>query len=571
MASLHIIKGVNQGQTVSLDGDEFILGRNPDCHFVIPITSVSREHARILRLQGKFYIEDKQSRNGTKINNQTIAARTQLGDKDRIQICDFIASFHDAPEKPPLPKEMVRGNQQEEEDGEEEGGAAEDAPLPEATISSQGSHLLLETQPAEKLKALLEISSELSKTLEVDALLPKIVDSLFYLFKQADRGFIILRDDAANRLIPKVIKTRRNIDDSNARFSKSIVRQCMDTLQALLSDDAGSDKRFALSQSVADFRIRSVMCAPLISAGSGSTEARSFGVIQLDTQDRNKKFTQDDLKLLVGVANQAAIAMDNAKLHEAAVASAKVKRDLELAHQVQLSFLPKKLPALPGYEFFSYYESAQEVGGDYYGFIPLPNQRLAITLGDVAGKGVPAALLMAKLSADARFCLMTEDGLAKAISKLNGELCQHASEMDRFVTLAAALLETETGVVTLVSAGHPSPFRHSRATGMLEEVVPRDVAGVPLGMLEDQVYDSCQVTLQPGDSLFLFSDGVPDSYNVRNEAFQIKGIHAALKDGGPFTPKTLGERLVRAVKQHAAGRPQHDDITLVCFGRTLPG
>ena len=106
---------------------------------------------------------------------------------------------------------------------------------------------------------------------------------------------------------------------------------------------------------------------------------------------------------------------------------------------------------------------------------------------------------------------------------------------------------------------------------MLEEVVPRDVAGVPLGMLEDQVYDSCQVTLQPGDSLFLFSDGVPDSYNVRNEAFQIKGIHAALKDGGPFTPKTLGERLVRAVKQHAAGRPQHDDITLVCFGRTLPG
>ena len=107
MASLHILKGVNQGQRVKLEGDKFILGRNPDCHFVIPITSVSREHAHIVRSQGHFYIEDMQSRNGTKVNNQTISGRTLLKDNDKIQICDFIASFHEAAERPPLPPELA--------------------------------------------------------------------------------------------------------------------------------------------------------------------------------------------------------------------------------------------------------------------------------------------------------------------------------------------------------------------------------------------------------------------------------------------------------------------------------
>jgi serine phosphatase RsbU (regulator of sigma subunit) len=140
--------------------------------------------------------------------------------------------------------------------------------------------------------------------------------------------------------------------------------------------------------------------------------------------------------------------------------------------------------------------------------------------------------------------------------------------MDRFVTLGAAVLDPETQTVTLVSAGHPSPLLYSPATNKIEEVVPRDVAGVPLGMLPEQVYGSCQVKLQPGDYLLLFSDGVPDAYNVRNEAFKIDGIYTALEGGGPLSPKGAGERVVKAVKQHAAGRSQHDDITLVCFGRT---
>src|SRR5205823_6075877 len=187
------------------------------------------------------------------------------------------------------------------------------------------------------------IMSSLTKPLEVDSLLPKIVDTLFQLFKQADRGFIILREEITerdkpiDRLIPKVIKTRRVQDETSTSYSRSIVRECLKTVQAFLSDDASTDKRFNMAQSVADFRIRSVMCAPLYS----TQENKAIGVIQLDTQDRSKKFTEDDLRLLMAVSNTASTYLDNARLHEEVVARERLGRDLELAHQVQLSFLPR--------------------------------------------------------------------------------------------------------------------------------------------------------------------------------------------------------------------------------------
>src|SRR5262245_50035741 len=273
-ASLHILKGASQGKRVPLEKDTTILGRNPECGVVIPVTSVSREHAQILRIQGRYYIEDMQSRNGTFVNNQAISGRTQLQNNDRIRICDFLATFLDGGNG--LDPDTV-----EDEASEEVSGSTIEASM------SHNSGLLLETKPAEKLRGLLEITANLLKTLELDDLLPKIVDSLFALYKQADRGFIILGEEGTSKLMPKVVKTRRLQDEGNARFSRSIVRQCLETSQAFLSDDATQDNRVQLSQSVVDFRIRSVMCVPLTRA-----DGKAFGVVQLDTQDRTKKFTK---------------------------------------------------------------------------------------------------------------------------------------------------------------------------------------------------------------------------------------------------------------------------------------
>jgi serine phosphatase RsbU (regulator of sigma subunit) len=561
MASLLILKGANQGLRLPLEGEKIVLGRDPNCDVVIPGTAVSRRHALITRLQGKYYIEDgngtgEKSRNGTAVNNDQVPfpGRVQLKDNDRIKICDFLCSFHETPPQKPLPPEL----RPEEPEPPEDPAAPSTV---EAALSNLSSNIILDTQPAEKLRILLDITTNLSKTLDLDSLLPKMVESMFLLFRQADRAFIILREEGSNRLIPKAIKTRRPQDETNARFSRRIVNRCIDEVQGLLSDDAGQDTRFAMSQSIADFRIRSVMCAPL-----WLQNGQAFGVIQLDTQDRGKKFTEEDLRFLMGVAGQASIALENAKLHEDLVVRERLKREMELAREVQRSFLPLRPPEVAGYEFFSHYAAALEVGGDYYDFIPLPQQRLAAIVGDVAGKGVPAALLMAKLSSDARFCMLTEPSAAAAVTRLNASFHQ-AGLTERFVTLALAVLDPATHSVTLVLAGHPSPLIYRSATGQCEEAVPTEVAGLPIAVDDGHQYRSSQARLEPGDRVLVFSDGVTDAMDRNDEPFHLEGIRKALRDKD-LAPRAMGQYLIRMVEQHAAGRSQHDDVTLVCFGRT---
>jgi phosphoserine phosphatase RsbU/P len=249
------------------------------------------------------------------------------------------------------------------------------------------------------------------------------------------------------------------------------------------------------------------------------------------------------------------------------LARERLQLDLDLARGVQRGFLPRHLPEVPGYEFFAHYEPAYEVGGDYYDFIPLPRNRVAVLVGDVAGKGVAAALLMAKLSADARFCMLTEPDPGAAFTKLNS-LMNLSGIAGRFVTLIAAILDPAAHTVTLVSAGHPPPLIYHRATRIVEQAISTEVAGLPLGVSESLEYPSCQISLEPGDSILAFTDGVTDAMNVQQCQLETKGVYDAVQ-GGNYSPRLLAEQVVNAVKQFATGRSQTDDIALVGFGRTL--
>jgi serine phosphatase RsbU (regulator of sigma subunit) len=236
-----------------------------------------------------------------------------------------------------------------------------------------------------------------------------------------------------------------------------------------------------------------------------------------------------------------------------------------------LSFLPKQetLPKVKGYEFFGHYAPAQEVGGDYYDLISLPGNRIGIAIGDVAGKGVAAALLMARVSSDARYTLLTEAGPAAAMCKLN-TLMQEAGMLDKFVTLEIALLDPNRNEVTFVNAGHNPAVIFRHRSGKLEEVFSHKVGGFPLGVVEVCKYEVCAtVGLEPGDVCVMFSDGVTEARNKQDKDFDLDGrLFATLRDG-PMTAVAMGQRLVDAVKLHSLGCPQHDDITVVCFARTV--
>ena len=262
-------------------------------------------------------------------------------------------------------------------------------------------------KPEVKLKAILEIARNLSSELKIDAVAPKILDSLMELFPQAERLFLVLVDPETKRLIRKAFRYRPAprgppsatsvpADEIPMSISRSIVNHVLGQKKAVLSQDAGSDQNLPTSASIADLKIRSVMCVPLL-----TPDKEALGIIQLDTSDR-KQFLQEDLDVLAAVAGQAAIAIQNAAMHESLLERERLNRDLKLAEQVQKRFLPQSVPAIPGFEFFAHYDPAYEVGGDYYDFVPLPDDRLAIAVGDVSGKGVAAALMMAKFSGDTR-------------------------------------------------------------------------------------------------------------------------------------------------------------------------
>jgi len=567
MPALILLKspeGVTANKHVPLSGESQIVGRDAErCQIVIPHHAVSREHAKITAQNGTFFIEDMKSRNHTFVNSKEVVGRTALKTDDRIKICDFLFQFRD--ERTTKPGKLPPWMQKTDDDRDEDAGGMTTIEATQGKVSAQE---FLAVAPADRLRALLDISTSLSRTLDLEPLFSQIADTLLGVFKQADRCFVLQLDDAG-RPIPKVVKSRRpGLDDS--RFSRTIVRKTIESMQSFLSEDASSDAALGPAASIAEFRIRSVMCVPLANA-----EGKPLGAIQLDTQDRAKKFVTDDLNLLAIVANLAGVAVEKARMHTSVLDREKEQKEIELARAVQLGFLPQTLPVVDGYEFYSHYSPAQKVGGDYYDFVNLPGGRVAIIVADVAGKGVPAALLVAKLSSEVKFSLVTEPNPGRAMSSLNDQMIRGGLQ-DRFVTLAAMILDPVTHQLTVVNAGHMNPKWYKAATGELAEATTNEATGLPLGVIPGFEYESVTITLEPGDTISAYTDGVTDAMNAAEKMFGFDAVDASLLPdddalADTTRPKPTGERLVGAVRKHAAGHPQNDDIAVVCFGRSEGG
>ncbi len=411
-----------------------------------------------------------------------------------------------------------------------------------------------------KLAALIEITQNLGKALSLEEVLPQVLKSLFKIFVQADRGFIVLKtpDD---KLIPRWVRLRKDDTGESIRISRTIIRTVMDSKQAILSADAATDERFEMSQSIADFRIRSMMCAPLL-----DSEGNALGAIQIDTLNQRQRFQAEDLELLISTASQASIAIQNAQMYETALKQKEVDRDMQLAREVQRGFLPDSRPNIAGYEFFDYYQPADQVGGDYYDYISLPDGKVAVVVADVVGHGVAAALLMAKLSAETRFSLYTEPVPALAITRLNERLS--ALNIQRFVTFIAVVLDPIKHEVTIVNAGHMAPL-HRKVDGKIEE--PSDqIAGLPLGITDAISYEQVVVKLEPGEVMILYTDGINEAMDAAGAFFTIDRMREMVVKNSA-SALVIGQLLVDDVRGFLGKAPQNDDMCLVCIGRKPNG
>ena len=227
-----------------------------------------------------------------------------------------------------------------------------------------------------------------------------------------------------------------------------------------------------------------------------------------------------------------------------------------------MHFLPHARPLVPGYRFFDYYEAAEDVGGDYFGYIPLADGRLAIALGDVSGKGVSAALLMARLCSEVRYCLAVSSTPVEAIERLNRELAG-ATLNDRFVTFLLCVLDPREQSLEIVNAGHLPPLRRRAGTvtklGLAE-------AGPPLGYDASQRYAAFSTPLEEVDTIILYTDGISEARSPADTIYGTQRVCRILADG-PSEVEAVAGKILESVDRFVAGRPQADDICLLAFGR----
>ena len=337
--------------------------------------------------------------------------------------------------------------------------------------------------------------------------------------------------------------------------SRSIVQQVLVSGRAILSRDAGVDTQIKLSDSVQNFDIRSIMCVPI-----NREDGDCVGVIQLDSKDRVNQFSEEDLALLVCASLLAARAMEVARLHEE-------RQELEAATRIQRSLLPTVRPTCAGLQFFDYYAPAQRVSGDYYDYIRLPGNRLAVVIGDVVGKGMSAALLMAHLAAATRVCLASSPKLTDAVRQMNVVLLNSISD-DLFITFVVAVLDLDEFRLTVINAGHPPPLlrRGSRKPIKLEDFAA-DLTSLPLGV-RDCPYQQVETTFEPGDTLLLYTDGATEMRNSSGAMYGNERLHATILTA-PGDAEGTVHALLHDLQQFAQTRLAGEDLTILCLARTV--
>ena len=559
-------------ETFPLIFETMVLGRHPYCEVVVDHGAVSREHARISRDKGRYFLEDLHSRNGTYLNGKPVERKQPLFNGDVVRICDLEFVFYtESVERPPSGSDLrIDSGQQVFFD---------ELPMHESMhitsqipVEVQGGTSVIKPQKSttheQKFRALIDLGRNIG--FQADEALPKLTQNLLKFFPNADCAYYFQRDEKTGHFVLQAFKHRDpNFVSEKLHISRSTLEKAAATKVAILSDDISGDSWFEGSQTLIDFQICSIMVTPLIDFNQNV-----FGIVQLDSRSTGRRFDSDDLDMLVNIAHQIAISYENMKYYEAVAQERAMEREMSVAHKVQMGFLPIQPPKLENYGFFDYYQPAKYLGGDYFDYIALPDGRLAITLGDVSGKGVSAALLMAKLSSEVRYSLVTEATLADAIARLNNIFCEERWD-SRFITFLLTLIDTKSNTVTMLNAGHNPPLLCDICGGDetigLDQPRVREIAdglkGLPLGVMPNTQYEQLSFVLAPGQMVAIFSDGLTDAMNADGHTYDLDRIKEKLATTKADTVDAIGRNLIDSIRQFSGKAPQSDDQCLVLFGR----
>ena len=526
-ARLEVTDGQGR-RVVVLDKPAFTIGRRSANDLQLTGTDVSRDHAEILRNDGQYLVRDRGSRCGTYVNGAQVTEK-RLSHGDRIQVgraagAQLLFLLHDR-------------------SGD--------------TGSRTGASGVV--GGFRQIATLLEALRGLGSSRVLDEVLTLVMDAAIDV-TGAERGFVMLANDRGE-LEPKLARMRGRMSLAGARFdtSRKIPEQVFATGKELVIADLPEGNLADAHLATIAHGIRHVLCVPLllvryVDQPGAPIESRPTGVLYLDSREKGTLLSQATREALETLAAEAAVAIENAQLYREAVEKRRIDNELQIASQIQQALLPRSLTRGSFYDASGTSIACRAIGGDFFEYIDLPDGSFGFALGDVSGKGPPAALLTAMLQGMFSTQAFAPVEPAEMMTRVNRALLARGIE-SRFATIFYAILRAD-GRLTYCNAGQNPPLLFS-ASGVRK----LETGGMIVGLFPHASYEQEDVQLAAGDSLAIFSDGVSEALNASGDEYGESRIQEAVAPNWLEPSDVVLQALLGSVRGFAQGAAQNDDVT----------
>jgi len=399
----------------------------------------------------------------------------------------------------------------------------------------------------QELNTLFEIGQELNSTLDRE----KIVSLLIYAIMgelMVNRSYVFLKEDGHFKLASHR-GARGEATDLEVMQGKGFLKSLGRISSPILVNETELTRNLKVMQ-----RLGLAMAAPM------RIQEETKGVIVLGEKINRQSFTPDDLEFIATLSNLAMTSIENARLFEETLEKQRIEEELSIAREIQQRLFPRTYPELPGFEIFGINLPSRQVGGDFFDCIVLDPEHVAITIADVSGKGIPAALLMSNLQAGLHSLIAPHADISQMMVKLNNLIYAHTT-FDKFITLFYAEVDIKEKSMIYVNAGHNPPYISS-SNGELRTL---ETGGLVLGMMPNMKYEIEKVPLKCGDMLLLFTDGVTEAVDINRKQFEEWRLEKLLSRRRNLSGRELIDKVISELNAFSKGAPQADDITMLAL------
>jgi sigma-B regulation protein RsbU (phosphoserine phosphatase) len=533
-----------QENSFPLVASEVLIGRKSDADVVLNNQHVSRHHAKLIKTDEGYTLQDLGSTHGTFVNESRVEQKLlKHGDKislgkDRIDLHYFTGESKPAK---PVPK-------------------TDTTQIFERSLMDLGVVLPSGSSDLEKISCILDFQYQWEQMFTPETAFQKILESALKI-SGAERGFVLVREGNKYGYASGMDGQGRNLSLSHFKTSHTVVDEMVSKGTPVFIVE-GLDNRYKEQASIVAMNLRAVACLPLMGIPSQADTPSILGILYLDSTKKMHSLSGLDQRILNKLAVEAGNVLERVEMIKTIEQRKKLEQELTLAEETQRSLLPAALPNIQQVRIHAFSKPTRYVGGDFYDFVELESGELFGVIADVSGKGVSASLLSSMLLGCLQMQMRAGLPLDEAMNRLNRFLCEKSSS-SRFATMFSFTLGPD-GQGRYISAGHNPTYLFRAATGQIEELASNNMI---VGAFQFATYEAATLNMNPGDVLLAYSDGLTEAENPLGEMLGEEAVKTVILAAAPTGSQQLEQKLLSTIQSFTAGRSLTDDITLIIVER----